>query len=183
MRAVVQRVTRAAATPGGAIEAGLCILLGVAAATTPPPPPGSPGRSRGFGSSPTATADSTARCSTAAGQRSSSASSRSSRIPEAAGEPGRTSAEPPRRTRQSRCTRGSARHSAISAFTSRLACSAPGWRSSSSTTARSRSSSSRNRLETRDPPGCRRGRHARGRGGDRRRGLRASPARARSLCA
>ena len=31
MRAVVQRVTRAAATPGGAIEAGLCILLGVAA--------------------------------------------------------------------------------------------------------------------------------------------------------
>jgi D-tyrosyl-tRNA(Tyr) deacylase len=31
VRAVVQRVTRAAATPGGAIEAGLCILLGVAA--------------------------------------------------------------------------------------------------------------------------------------------------------
>jgi D-tyrosyl-tRNA(Tyr) deacylase len=35
VRAVVQRVTRAAATPGGAIEAGLCILLGVAAADDP----------------------------------------------------------------------------------------------------------------------------------------------------
>ncbi len=30
MRAVVQRVSRAAVTPGGAIGAGLCILLGVA---------------------------------------------------------------------------------------------------------------------------------------------------------
>ena len=30
MRAVVQRVTRARATPGGEIGAGLCILLGVA---------------------------------------------------------------------------------------------------------------------------------------------------------
>jgi len=31
MRAVVQRVTQARSTPGGSIEAGLCILLGVAA--------------------------------------------------------------------------------------------------------------------------------------------------------
>jgi D-tyrosyl-tRNA(Tyr) deacylase len=31
MRAVVQRVTRATVTPGGAIVAGLCVLLGVAA--------------------------------------------------------------------------------------------------------------------------------------------------------
>jgi D-tyrosyl-tRNA(Tyr) deacylase len=31
MRAVVQRVARARSTPGGAIDAGLCILLGVAA--------------------------------------------------------------------------------------------------------------------------------------------------------
>jgi D-tyrosyl-tRNA(Tyr) deacylase len=38
VRAVVQRVTRAAATPGGAIEAGLCILLGVAAADDPAAP-------------------------------------------------------------------------------------------------------------------------------------------------
>jgi D-tyrosyl-tRNA(Tyr) deacylase len=30
MRAVVQRVTRARVTPGGAIGAGLCVLLGVA---------------------------------------------------------------------------------------------------------------------------------------------------------
>ncbi len=30
MRAVVQRVTRAASTPGGAIGAGLCVLLGIA---------------------------------------------------------------------------------------------------------------------------------------------------------
>jgi D-tyrosyl-tRNA(Tyr) deacylase len=30
MRAVVQRVTRASATPGGEIGAGLCVLLGVA---------------------------------------------------------------------------------------------------------------------------------------------------------
>ncbi len=30
MRAVVQRVSRARVTPGGAIEAGLCVLLGVA---------------------------------------------------------------------------------------------------------------------------------------------------------
>ena len=30
MRAVVQRVTRASVTPGGAIGAGLCVLLGVA---------------------------------------------------------------------------------------------------------------------------------------------------------
>ena len=30
MRAVVQRVARAAATPGGSIGAGLCILLGIA---------------------------------------------------------------------------------------------------------------------------------------------------------
>lgn len=30
MRAVVQRVTRARATPGGAIERGVCVLLGVA---------------------------------------------------------------------------------------------------------------------------------------------------------
>ena len=30
MRAVVQRVTRAQVTPGGAIGAGLCVLLGVA---------------------------------------------------------------------------------------------------------------------------------------------------------
>lgn len=35
MRAVVQRVTRAAASPGGAIEAGLCILLGVAGGDDP----------------------------------------------------------------------------------------------------------------------------------------------------
>jgi D-tyrosyl-tRNA(Tyr) deacylase len=35
VRAVVQRVTRAATTPGGAIEAGLCILLGVAAGDDP----------------------------------------------------------------------------------------------------------------------------------------------------
>ena len=31
MRAVVQRVSRARSTPGGSIEAGLCILLGVGA--------------------------------------------------------------------------------------------------------------------------------------------------------
>ena len=31
MKAVVQRVSRAAASPGGAIDAGLCVLLGVAA--------------------------------------------------------------------------------------------------------------------------------------------------------
>jgi D-tyrosyl-tRNA(Tyr) deacylase len=31
MRAVVQRVSRARSTPGGAIGAGLCVLLGVAA--------------------------------------------------------------------------------------------------------------------------------------------------------
>ena len=31
MRAVVQRVARASVTPGGAIGAGLCVLLGVAA--------------------------------------------------------------------------------------------------------------------------------------------------------
>jgi D-aminoacyl-tRNA deacylase len=30
VKAVVQRVTRASVTPGGSIEAGLCILLGVA---------------------------------------------------------------------------------------------------------------------------------------------------------
>ena len=30
MRAVVQRVARASATPGGSIRAGLCVLLGVA---------------------------------------------------------------------------------------------------------------------------------------------------------
>jgi D-aminoacyl-tRNA deacylase len=30
VRAVVQRVARASATPGGAIESGLCVLLGVA---------------------------------------------------------------------------------------------------------------------------------------------------------
>jgi len=30
VRAVVQRVTRAASTPGGAIGAGLCVLLGIA---------------------------------------------------------------------------------------------------------------------------------------------------------
>ena len=30
MRAVVQRVTRASATPGGSIGAGLCVLLGIA---------------------------------------------------------------------------------------------------------------------------------------------------------
>jgi D-tyrosyl-tRNA(Tyr) deacylase len=35
VRAVVQRVTRAAASPGGAIEAGLCILLGVAGGDDP----------------------------------------------------------------------------------------------------------------------------------------------------
>ncbi|HEV8102516.1 MAG TPA: D-aminoacyl-tRNA deacylase [Gaiellaceae bacterium] len=35
MRAVVQRVTRAAVSPGGAIEAGLCILLGVAGGDDP----------------------------------------------------------------------------------------------------------------------------------------------------
>jgi D-aminoacyl-tRNA deacylase len=34
MRAVVQRVSRASVTPGGAIGAGLCILLGVAAGDT-----------------------------------------------------------------------------------------------------------------------------------------------------
>jgi D-tyrosyl-tRNA(Tyr) deacylase len=31
VRAVIQRVTRASSTPGGAIGAGLCVLLGVAA--------------------------------------------------------------------------------------------------------------------------------------------------------
>jgi D-tyrosyl-tRNA(Tyr) deacylase len=31
VKAVVQRVSRASSTPGGAIDAGLCILLGVAA--------------------------------------------------------------------------------------------------------------------------------------------------------
>ena len=31
MKAVVQRVAQARSTPGGAIDAGLCILLGVAA--------------------------------------------------------------------------------------------------------------------------------------------------------
>jgi D-tyrosyl-tRNA(Tyr) deacylase len=36
MRAVVQRVTRASSTPGGAIGPGLCILLGVAEADDPP---------------------------------------------------------------------------------------------------------------------------------------------------
>ncbi|MFL5954587.1 MAG: D-aminoacyl-tRNA deacylase [Gaiellaceae bacterium] len=35
MRAVVQRVTRASSTPGGAIGPGLCILLGVAEADEP----------------------------------------------------------------------------------------------------------------------------------------------------
>ena len=30
MRAVVQRVTRASATPGGAVGAGVCVLLGIA---------------------------------------------------------------------------------------------------------------------------------------------------------
>ena len=30
MRAVIQRVTRASSTPGGAIGAGLCVLLGIA---------------------------------------------------------------------------------------------------------------------------------------------------------
>jgi D-tyrosyl-tRNA(Tyr) deacylase len=35
VKAVVQRVSRAAATPGGAIEAGLCILLGVAGGDDP----------------------------------------------------------------------------------------------------------------------------------------------------
>jgi D-Tyr-tRNAtyr deacylase len=30
VKAVVQRVARAHSTPGGAIEAGLCVLLGVA---------------------------------------------------------------------------------------------------------------------------------------------------------
>jgi D-tyrosyl-tRNA(Tyr) deacylase len=35
MRAVVQRVDRAAATPGGSIGPGLCILLGVAAEDGP----------------------------------------------------------------------------------------------------------------------------------------------------
>jgi len=31
VKAVVQRVARAAVTPGGAIGAGLCVLLGIAA--------------------------------------------------------------------------------------------------------------------------------------------------------
>jgi D-tyrosyl-tRNA(Tyr) deacylase len=35
VKAVVQRVSRAAATPGGAIDAGLCILLGVAGGDDP----------------------------------------------------------------------------------------------------------------------------------------------------
>ena len=35
MRAVVQRVSRARATPGGEIGAGLCVLLGVAAGDEP----------------------------------------------------------------------------------------------------------------------------------------------------
>jgi D-tyrosyl-tRNA(Tyr) deacylase len=35
MRAVVQRVSRAAVSPGGAIGAGLCVLLGVAEGDTP----------------------------------------------------------------------------------------------------------------------------------------------------
>jgi D-tyrosyl-tRNA(Tyr) deacylase len=34
VKAVVQRVSRARATPGGAIGAGLCVLLGIAAADT-----------------------------------------------------------------------------------------------------------------------------------------------------
>lgn len=34
MRAVVQRVTRASSTPGGAIGAGLCVLLGIATTDT-----------------------------------------------------------------------------------------------------------------------------------------------------
>lgn len=34
MRAVVQRVARASSTPGGAIGAGLCVLLGVAGGDT-----------------------------------------------------------------------------------------------------------------------------------------------------
>ena len=34
MRAVVQRVTRAAVTPGGSVGAGLCVLVGVAAGDT-----------------------------------------------------------------------------------------------------------------------------------------------------
>jgi D-aminoacyl-tRNA deacylase len=36
MRAVVQRVASARVTPGGAIGAGLCVLLGVAASDTEP---------------------------------------------------------------------------------------------------------------------------------------------------
>jgi len=36
MRAVVQRVAAARVTPGGAIGAGLCVLLGVAASDTEP---------------------------------------------------------------------------------------------------------------------------------------------------
>jgi D-tyrosyl-tRNA(Tyr) deacylase len=35
VRAVLQRVARASSTPGGAIEAGLCILLGIAAGDDP----------------------------------------------------------------------------------------------------------------------------------------------------
>jgi D-aminoacyl-tRNA deacylase len=35
MRAVVQRVTRASSTPGGAIGAGLCVLLGIATGDRP----------------------------------------------------------------------------------------------------------------------------------------------------
>jgi D-tyrosyl-tRNA(Tyr) deacylase len=35
MRVVVQRVSRAASTPGGAIGAGLCLLVGVAAGDAP----------------------------------------------------------------------------------------------------------------------------------------------------
>jgi D-aminoacyl-tRNA deacylase len=35
LKAVVQRVSRARSTPGGEIDAGLCVLLGVAAGDTP----------------------------------------------------------------------------------------------------------------------------------------------------
>ena len=77
VRAVVQRVARASAAPGGSIGAGLCILLGIADGDDRP-------RGRAAGREGRAPADlrergragSTARSSTRAAPRSSSASSR-----------------------------------------------------------------------------------------------------------
>ena len=77
VRAVVQRVSRASATPGGAIGAGLLVLLGVADGDTAQDAErGWPERSRACASSRTRRANSTARSSTPAARRSSSPSSR-----------------------------------------------------------------------------------------------------------